>query len=229
MIHLRARLDEHLAEIYAELVKMSSKVEKMLTHTCVLLESGIEEQEAVGEERLHEMDTIIKEDKYVDIYEMSIDDHCLQLIATEQPVASDLRKIISVTKITSDLERIGDIARYIAMKLKKAIAKNFQPHIPQVVAMYKTAIGMLSRATEAFVKNDEKNSRIIAAEDDGIDEQHKEIQRAIIREMKSDPDLIKNGQRMFEITRLIELLGDRITSICEWTIFSTEGKHIDLN
>lgn len=232
MANLRAHFDEHITEILDDLVKMSRKVEKMLKRSCSLLESIVEEQADdvdAQKERQQLGDIIIKDDTYVDIHEISIDDHCVRLIATEQPVASDLRKLISITKATSDLERIGDIARYIAIKLKKEILEPFRTHIPAIIATYNMAINMFSRAIEAFVDGDEQSSRTVAAEDDSIDEQHREIQRALIQEMKGDPDYIKNGQIMLEIIRLIELLGDRVTSICEWTIYAIQGKHTDLN
>ena len=219
MEQLRTHLDKYMDKIYARLEKMSNKVQEMLECTCAILEKP----------DIERADAVIADDKEVDIYEMAIDDNCLQLIATEQPVASDLRRIISITKVTSDLERIGDIARYIAIKSKKEIPESFRGHIPQIIEMYQTGISMLTHAAAAFIAKDHKQSRAVAAQDDLIDEQHQSIQRAIIHGMKSDPEYIKNGQRLFEITRLIELLGDRATSICEWTIFAVEGKHIDLN
>lgn len=228
-IHLRAHFDEHSAEIRDDLIKMSQRVQKMLQRSCELLEL-VKVGAAGAEDRNALADKIIKDDIYVDIYEASIDDHCLQLIATEQPVASDLRQTISITKVTSDLERIGDIARYIAVKLKKDIATPFHPHIPAISVMYSDAIGMLERAVKAFVNSDEQASRMIAAEDDAIDKQYEEIQHDLIRTMKHNkPDYIKNGQLMLETVRFVELLGDRVTSICEWTIFAVHGKHIDLN
>lgn len=218
-MELRRHLDEHLEEIFNDIIKMSNKVQKMLKHACDVLQHPNDEQ----------ADAIIKEDKYIDIIEMSIDDHCLQLIATEQPVATDLRRIISITKLTADLERIGDIARYMAKKSKKEIPDNFKSIVPLLIDMCFKGIDMLARAIAAFVKNDEHDSRNVATEDDQIDSMHHEIQRKIITEMKNDPEHIKNGQRLLEINRLIELLGDRVTTICEWTIFSVQGKHIDLN
>ena len=231
MEHLRTHLDQQLEESCDELMSMGGKVAEMLEHTCELLE-GMQKTAAEstdGDSHQEALDNIIKQDQSVDNYEMSIDDRCMQLIATEQPVATDLRRIISIIKVTSDLERIGDIARYIATILKKEIPQLFKGHVPQIVDMYRAGIGMFGRAVKTFVSDDAKASRAIAAEDDSIDEQHREIQRAIIHEMKSEPEYIKNGQRLLAMTRLIELLGDRVTSICEWTIFSAQGKHIDLN
>jgi len=219
MEHLRQHLDQQLAEIYSDLEQMGAEVQGMLTHTCGLLKKYSRTA----------AESIIKKDEDIDNLEMIIDDKCLSLIATEQPVASDLRKIISVTKVTSDLERIADIARYIAKKFRVEISERFGEYIPSIIEMFELGIRMLQQAVDSFMRDDEERARATAAKDDVIDTQHRVIQHDIMREIKNDPEYIKNGQRLFEITRLIELLGDRTTSICEWTIFTLQGKHIDLN
>ena len=216
---LRHHLDTQVTEINRELGEMASRV-------CNALERSFK--------LLHQYDPVVAEqvyqdDKRIDALEMEIDDRCLQLIATEQPVASDLRRIIAITKITTNLERIGDIARYVTRNAKKEVPENFVTHIPPIIAMGTYGTQMLRDAMEAYNALNQNAAREIAARDDAVDEKHHELRREVIRSMRNDPEHIKNGQRLLVQSRLMELLGDHVTTICEWIIFIIDGTHTDLN
>ena len=218
-MELRHHLDNQIKKIDANLADMTSGVCRALSEAGTLLNH----YDAEVAERVKE------QDKTIDAQEMAIDDSCLQLIATEQPVAGDLRKIIAITKITADLERIGDIARYVARHARKEVPENFIEYIPRLVSMGEHGIKMLRDAMAAFQTLHEQRARQVAGQDDKLDEMHQELRREIIRSMRNDPEHIKNGQRLLVISRLMELLGDHVTTMCEWIIFAINGEHTDLN
>ncbi len=218
-MELRSHFDERLANIYDELQSMERDVKEQLLDACRLLVNPNGSR----------ADQIIEADKAIDAKEMIIDDKCLRLIATEQPVATDLRKLIGFTKATADLERIGDVARHIARISKKDIPENFAHHIPRIIEVCNSAIDMLDRSIIAMRADDVAAARSIAAEDDQIDQAHRDIRHAIISDMKQDPEHIKNGNVLLELNRMVERFGDYVTTICEWIIFAVEGTHLDLN
>ena len=216
---LRTQFDEHIAGLFADLHTMCALAKHQLRAACELLIHP----------DLDKVSHLVDEDKKIDQLEMSIDDQCVRLIATEQPVATDLRKLISLTKITALLELVGDLARYIARKSRKDIPDNFKAHVPKLIDICNFGIDMLTRSITAFENNDTQAARDIAAEDDRIDSEHKTMRHAIIHDMKQDPEYFKKGNILLEINRLVELLGDYVATICEWTIFAVEGTHPDLN
>ncbi len=216
---LRKHFDDRVAKTDAILKEMTKEVCLLLKGACKLLNNYNSER----------AEQLIQDDKKIDAFEMSIDDGCFQLIATEQPVAGDLRRIVAITKITADLERIGDIGRYVARYAKKEVPENFAEYIPRLISMGEHGINMLQNAMATFWSMDVEEARAVASQDDTLDEMHQGLRREIIRSMKNDPEHIKNGQRLLELSRLMELLGDHVTTVCEWVIFATNGKHIDLN
>ena len=216
---LRRHLDDQMAKTDNVLKEMTEQVCRLLKGACELLDSYDQEK----------AEQVIKDDKKIDAFEMSIDDNCFQLIATEQPVAGDLRRIGTITKITADLERIGDIGRYVARHTKKEVPENFAEYIPRLISMGEYGINMLQNAMATFWSMNAEEARAVATQDDTLDEMHQELRREIIRSMKNDPEHIKNGQRLLVVSRLMELLGDHVTTICEWIIFAINGEHIDLN
>jgi len=215
----RTLLSEELNQLRQELALMAARVEEDIGKALAVLRSGDKE---LAEE--------VKENgKVVDALQLKIEDIALVLIATQQPVARDLRELITVFKITANLERIGDYGVHL---VKAALKLSERPSFRSVIRieqMVETAQEMLKEAVSAYLAQDPKAARKAAALDDKIDDEHKALTEEMLALMKKQPQLIKAAARLLKLSGYMERLGDHITNICEGIIYMIEGKHEDLN
>lgn len=172
---------------------------------------------------------IIENDKDINIKQTKIEDMCVLLIAREQPVAGDLRKIITALKIVIQLERIGDYAVNIAnAALRLADEKYIKPLI-DIPEMGYTGIKMLNGALEAYMENNAEKAKQISILDDGIDKLYEQLLRELLTYMMENPSNIRQANSFLLIAKFLERMGDHVTNICEYIVFSASGKHMDLN
>jgi phosphate transport system protein len=215
----RVLLSEEMSQLRKELAIMAARVEEDLGKALAILRSG-------GSELAEE----IKESgKVVDALQLKIEDMALVLIATQQPVASDLRELITVLKITSNLERIGDYGIHL---VKAALQLSKYPtfrSVERIELMVITASEMLKKAVSAYFEQDADAARKIAVLDDKIDQEHKALTNEVLTLIKKQPNFVKVAARLLRLSGYMERLGDHITNICEGIIFMTEGRHEELN
>jgi phosphate transport system protein len=215
----RSLLSEEMNSLRRELTLMAARVEEDLGKALAALRGG-------GAELVKE----VKEGgRVIDELELKIEDTALALIATQQPVARDLRELATVIKITGNLERIGDYAVHLA----KAAAK-FSRHAPfrsleHIECMAGTGGEMLRQTFSAYIAQDAGMARKAAALDEFIDREHKELTEEVLKLMKGKPELVKSAARLLRLSGFMERLGDHITNICEGIIYMIEGRHEDLN
>jgi len=167
--------------------------------------------------------------KTVDALQLKIEDMILALIATQQPVARDLRELITVFKITSNLERIGDYGIHL---VKTALRlSDFPPFrsTGRIERMVETAQEMLKQAFSAYLAQDSDSARKAAALDDTIDSEHKALSEEVLAFIKEQPQLVKASVRLLRLSGYMERLGDHITNLCEGIIYMIEGSHEELN
>ena len=215
----RSVLYEELNQLRRELTLMASRVGEDLGKALVMLRSGSEE---LAEE--------VKESgKIVDALQLKIDDMALVLIATQQPVARDLRELITVFKITSSLERIGDYGIHLAKAAAKFSRKAPLRSVKRVEQMAETGQEMVMAAFSAYLAQDSEAARKVAALDEKIDDEHKALTEELLSLMKKKPELVKAAARLLRLSGYMERLGDHITNICEGVIYMTEGSHEELN
>ena len=215
----RTLLSEELNQLRQELALMAAKVEEDIGKALAVLHSG--DKELAGE---------VKENgKVVDALQLKIEDTALVLIATQQPVARDLRELITVFKITANLERIGDYGIHLAKAAVKLSERPSFRSIVRIERMAEIAQEMLKKAFSAYLAQDPKTAREAATFDDKIDSEHKDLTEEILALMKKQPQLIKAAARLLKLSGYMERLGDHITNICEGIIYMIEGKHEDLN
>jgi phosphate transport system protein len=215
----RVVLSEEMNNLRRELAIMAARVEEDLGKALTVLRSG-------GSELAEE----VKESgKIVDALQLKIEDMALVLIATQQPVASDLRELITVLKISSNLERIGDYGIHLA---KTALRLSKMPpfrSVERIERMVETAIEMLKQAISACISQDPDAARKIAALDAVIDQEHKALTNEVLGFIKKQPNFVKSAARLLRLSGYIERLGDHITNICEGIVYMIEGKHEGLN
>ena len=215
----RALFYEELNKIRHELTIMAATVEEDLGKALTVLRSG-------GNELIKE---VKKNGEIVDAQQLKIEDMALVLIATQQPVARDLRELVTVFKITSSLERIGDYGLHLAKAAAKLSGRPAFRFMDRIERMAFTGKEMLKAAFSAYLAHDAEAARKTAALDDKIDGEHKALTEEVLAFMKERPELVKAASRLLKLSGFMERLGDHITNICEGIIFMTEGHHEDLN
>ncbi|AHC14334.1 phosphate signaling complex protein PhoU [Salinispira pacifica] len=215
----RLKLNEELTAVYQQVLKMGTLVEESLQKAINAL---IHRDAELAEQ-------VITNDFQIDTYQSTIEDHCTKIIATEQPVASDLRNLVTVIKIVSDLERIGDHARHLARSLESIDQATMDSLLPDIEKMTKKGIEMVHQSLTAFSRFDSRLARKTAEMDDQLDEQHKLLYNKIISMMKQDPDKVEAGGTLLFLNRFLERLGDHVTNICEWIVYASSGNHSELN
>jgi phosphate transport system protein len=167
---------------------------------------------------------IVEDDKKVNRKRFEIEEKCIELIATQQPMASDLRIILAVLNIISEIERIGDYAEGIA---KIAIMIGDEPPLKPLIdipRMAEKTVDMLRRSLDAFVNRDAEAARKISAEDDTIDQLNDQIFRELLTFMAEDPKTITRATRLIWVAHNLERAADRVTNICERVVFVVTGK-----
>ena len=171
------------------------------------------------------------DDAEVDALQLRIEDDAAIIIATQQPVARDLRELVTIFKLTSNIERVGDHAVHLARAAKKLAKAGDSPFRAQghLEKMAETGQKMLRAAISAFMKQDADAARKAAAMDSLIDTEHKMLTEDILKLMKKNSDLVKGALQILHTSNQLERLGDHITNICEAVIYMIEGKHEELN
>lgn len=207
--------------IEKNLLKMSSLVEKQIYESMLCLKYY----------DLDKAEEVIKKDDVVDEMHRNIEEECVKFIATEQPVATDLRRVFAASKIVTDLERMADHAVDVC-KLAKKMGRNisiFNGIGAKLLDMDRTIRAMINAAIDSYIKNDTEIAYSICKEDDKIDEMYIVLFEEILAMIKEKDNLVKEGAQLLFIIKYLERIADHVTNICEWTIFSKDGIYVDLN
>jgi phosphate transport system protein len=167
-------------------------------------------------------------DKLINEKRFEIESECLITIATQQPMARDLRVLASILEIVTELERIGDYAKGIA-KINNQIGENhLLPAIDKLPEMANIASSMMQRAVKAFAEGDVQTAREIPSSDDKVDLIFNQIYRGLVEAMIKDPQTIDNANHLQWAAHNLERMADRVTNICERTIFIETGSIYEL-
>ncbi|MDR2964277.1 MAG: phosphate signaling complex protein PhoU [Treponema sp.] len=214
-------LIEELQKLRHDILTMATRVEENLGNALVALKTG--NKELVKKVR--------EDDLIVDALQLKIEDDAAYVIATQHPVAGDLRELVAIFKLTGNIERVGDHAVHLAKAAKKLAKKTESPIRAQesLEKMAETGKVMFRAAINAFISQDTKAAREAAAIDNIIDEEHGALTEDILKLMKKNPDLVKSAMQILHTSNQLERLGDHITNICEAIIYMIEGKREELN
>jgi len=171
------------------------------------------------------------EERDVDRREVQIERDCLKVLALHQPVASDLRRVASVLKVNGDLERISNLARNIAKRVKKLAADPQAFPIPQELeSMAMETLGQVRDSLDALTKSDAALARAVIAGDGVIDRHHRVVMNALKDEIRRDPDRLNTWLRLINTARNLERIADHATNIAEAVVYLKEGdiiRHAD--
>ena len=172
---------------------------------------------------------IIDEDHIINQKRFDIEERCIQIIATQQPMAGDLRVITAVLNIITDLERIGDHAEGNA---KINIMMGDEPLVKPLIdipRMAEKGIQMLTECLEAFVDRNADKAKEICSRDDEVDALYEQIYRELLVLMIEDPRIIKRATYLIWVAHNLERIADRVTNIAERVVFMVKGKMEELN
>lgn len=205
-----------LSEMHRDLLSMCARVEDMI-------------HRAVGQlsaPDFEETRQLMEEDTDIDRWDVRIEDACLKILALYQPVAIDLRRITTVMKVSSELERVADLAVNIADRAS-GLLNSPQVVIPdQLTHMAERAVNMLHRSIDAYVDLNSELARQVCAEDDQIDEMNKGLINQLIENMHRSPDQLDALLHLFSAVRHVERVADHATNIAEDVVYLVEGRII---
>ncbi len=169
---------------------------------------------------------VIMGDKEIDHLELEVEETVIRLLATQQPMARDLRFLTAAMKISNDLERVGDHAVNIAQSAERLLASRPIVPEPELLEMARQARTMLADALDAFVRGDAQAGRAICRRDDSVDALHASMFRILLTQMMEDPHIIGTAMELFLVSRNLERVADLATNIAEDVVFLVEGKSI---
>lgn len=200
-------------------------IKKYIVNMGFLVEEAIENALASLLQRNDETArNVIEKDSGINELDNKIEEECVKLIALKCPVAGDVRFITTAMKISTDLERIGDLAQDIA---ERAIELNEEPPLKPYIdipRMAEKAKLMLKNSLDAFVKRDVGLAKLVIAEDDFIDNLHLQIFRELLTYMLEDQRNITRAVRITYVSKYLERIADHATNIAEMVIYMVEGK-----
>ena len=173
---------------------------------------------------------VIEHDEEINNLEIQLEKKSFEMIALQQPVTTDLRRIITVMKASSDLERMGDHAVSIS---KSTILVKGQTRIPKIEKeisdMSDSVKKMVDNVLVAYVKMDQQDAKMIAAMDERVNQHFRDIYDHTIEAMKANPDTVISGTDYLNVAQYLERIGDYVTNICEWIVYLATGKITELN
>jgi phosphate transport system protein len=207
-------LERDLEQLHRHILALSASVEETID------KAG----RALRERRRDLADEVLAGDDDIDRRDVEIEEECLKMLALHQPVAIDLRRIATVLKINSDLERIGDLAANIAERAQFLIDHPEFPIPAKLERMIELATTMVRGALDAFVNLDAKAARRICGLDDEVDRYNRDIIDELYHAMRRDRDLIPAAMHCFSASRHVERIADHATNIAEDVIYLVEGE-----
>jgi phosphate transport system protein len=204
----------HIHQVQDELLLMGSMVEQATMRSIQALKKRDIESAKV----IYNEDNLINEKRY------AIENSVLILIATQQPLAHDLRLMAALLEIAAEIERMGDYAKGIAKVVVKLGDYDFPMPLKEIEQMAALAIDMFHRALSAFIAEDPLAARKIPSEDDAVDVLYQKVQRDIVEVMIKQPEMIDYVNLFMWVAHNLERMADRVSNICERTVFVATGE-----
>ncbi len=215
--HISQKFNEELESIRTQILEMGGIVEQQVQQA---IESVVSADSAQA--RL-----VCKGDDQVNQMEIDIDETCVKILAKRQPTASDLRLVFSITKVLTDLERIGDEASKIAMQAIELCEEGQAPkgyteirHIGELVRK------MLRQSLDAFARLDTEDALLVVNQDKEVDREYATAMRELATYMMEDPRSIKRVMSIVWTLRSLERVGDHARNIAEYVIYLVNGKDV---
>lgn len=213
---MQRHFDEELADLKQKILRMGALVEEQIQEAMRAL---VERDDVLARQ-------VIDNDRRVNTLDVEIDEECLELLALYQPAARDLRFITTAMKISTELERMSDLAENVC---ERAIELNDEPQLKPYIdipRMAEMALRMVWEALDAFVKSDAALARKVLKDDDAVDNLTKQLFRELLSFMLENPQTISRAIRLSFISKYIERIADHATNVAELVVYLVEGKII---
>jgi phosphate transport system protein len=213
MVQTRGMLDKEMAQIQDDILRLGSMVEEAIQLSIKALKN-------------RDVDLarqIIADDVKVNTLRYEVEERCLAVIATQQPVAGDLRRIVSSMHIAVDMERMADHAEGIAQLVTRMAGEPLLKPLIDVPRMANVACEMLQSGLDAFLSLDLEAAKAVAARDDEIDQLYDQVFRELLTYMIQDPRNINRATFLLWVAHGLERIGDRVTNIAERVLFMATG------
>ena len=214
---LRTEYHRDLRTLQDDLLALGSMVEKAVDKSLT----------ALRERDMPLAQEVIDEDDAIDDQCADLEEKCIDLIATQQPLASDLRTLITVLRVSDELERMGDYAEGIA---KIAISMGDEPPLKRLIDIPRMAdrcVDMLRRSLDALVNRDVPAARQVWDDDDEVDDLYDQVYRELLTYMMGDPATIRRATYLLWVAHDLERIADRATNIAERVIYLVEGRLVN--
>lgn len=215
---MRKDYDRALRSLQNEVLVMGSMVDRSIARSV----------EALKNRNLELAEQVIQEDLAINKKRFDIEEQCIELIATQQPMAVDLRIIVAILNILVDLERIGDHSEGIA---KIAIMIGNEPPVKPLIDLPRMAektSQMLRDAMDAFIRRDVKLAKRICDDDEEVDNLYAQVFQELLIIMAEDPRTIGRATRLIWVAHNLERSADRVTNVCERIVFIATGHMEDI-
>jgi phosphate transport system protein len=209
----RQTFEAEMQQVKDNVLMLGSMVEQAL----------LDSVEALKKRDIKTAEKVFAEDKAINKKRFEIENQLMTLIATQQPMARDLRLLASTLEIVSELERMGDYAKGIAnINIRMGDTPLLKPLI-DVPRMAEKGVDMLHRALTAFINNDVETAKKLPIEDDEVDALYNQIYRELMTFVIQDPKTIERANWLLWVAHNLERFADRVTNICERTVFIVTG------
>ncbi len=217
-LHRSSQFNEELERLRQDVLKMGTLIEaqiKMATQSYTHNDVGAAQQ-------------VLENDHQINELEKAIDDECIHIIAKRQPTASDLRLIMSIGKIVTDFERMGDETKKIAKSVLRLQKPSHQSPVDMIGVRHlaRMATKQLQGALSTFSSLDVAEARTVISSDDTLDAEFKATVRQLITFMMEDPRTISAALEMMTMARALERIGDHTTNVAEQVIYIVEGRDV---
>jgi phosphate transport system protein len=215
----RHAFEEQLDILHRKLMSMGTLVEEAI-HKAI--KSLVDRDVQLAEE-------VIQNDELINNLEDEIQTGCFRLIALQQPVGSDLRRLGTMLKLVTDLERMGDHAVSISKTTRRLMAEPYVKPLIDIPLMADNVKAMVRDSLNAYIAKDKEAAEEIAARDDVVDKLFSKVFRDLIEVMTNNKQSISQGTHLLLVAQYLERIADHVTNICEWIIYMNTGKLTDLN
>lgn len=213
----RNSFDRSLEELQQDILRMGSLVEQAIYNS---VDSLVKHDVILADE-------VITGDEVIDDMELEIEDKCLKLIATQQPIAVDLRKISTGYKIITDLERMADHSVGIARITKRIAGQPFIKPLVDIPRMAALAQQMVKDGLDSYVRGDVELAKSLKVKDDEVDQIYSQIFRELLTYMMEDPKNIDQATHLLFVARYIERIADHAINIGERVVYLVTGERIE--
>ena len=215
----RETLDRAIDDLLEQVLIQGSMVENALRDSV----------NALKNRNINDAKIIYDGDRQINKMHFGIEEDVITLIATQQPMARDLRLLAAILEVTTELERMGDYAKGIARITVRIGQDELLRPINGIPPMAEVCIRMLHQALQAFVERDAEAARSIPKEDDQVDAFYNRIYRELMDQMISTPSTVDQANHLLWVAHNLERVADRVTNICERIVFVVTGELLEMD